>query len=70
MHRYEAMVDMGLMPYPMVYEQCEDRGYHAQLKKFQRWVIKGYHRFVKWEEYQVKKEKPNKQQMNFLTQLI
>lgn len=47
-YRYEKMVDMGLMPYPMIYDQSKN---YAELKKFQRWVIRRYSQFIDWESF-------------------
>ncbi len=44
--RFESMVDRGILPYPMVYDQSR-----RDLKKFQRWVVTGLYRAVPWEEY-------------------
>lgn len=46
MYRFEKMKAMGLMPYPMVYDNA-----NKTLKKFQRWVIRRLHEFVPWSEY-------------------
>tara|TARA_R110001583_G_scaffold126974_2_gene278581 strand:- start:449 stop:1432 length:984 start_codon:yes stop_codon:yes gene_type:complete len=47
-YRFKMLVDLGCLPYPMVYNN-KDR----QLKKFQRWVIMRHHQFIPWEEYNV-----------------
>lgn len=44
-YRFQRMVNMGLMPYPMVY------GNDPQLKKFQRWVIRRYYQLTSWEDF-------------------
>ena len=46
MYRFQKIKSMGLMPYPMVYDNT-----NKTLKKFQRWVIRRYHEFIPWEEY-------------------
>ena len=46
MYRFKTMDAMGLMPYPMVYDNQ-----NLELKKFQRWVIRRYYQFVPWEDY-------------------
>lgn len=46
-HRFNRMVDRGIEPYPMVYEKKK----RPDLVSFQRWVITGLYRFVKWDEY-------------------
>lgn len=45
-HRFNRMVERGIRPYPMVYD---DR--RKDLKAFQRWVVMGLYRIVPWEEY-------------------
>ena len=44
--RFNRMVERGIEPYPMVYD---DR--RKDLKAFQRWVIMGLYRIVPWAEY-------------------
>lgn len=51
-YRWEKMNEMGLMPYPMVY------GDNPTMKKFQRWVIRRYCQFIRWEDYQKKSIQP------------
>ena len=46
MYRFQTMKDIGLLPYPMVY----DNG-NKLMKKFQRWVIRRYHEIVPFEDY-------------------
>ena len=46
MYRFEKMKSMGLLPYPMVYDNT-----NKTLKKFQRWVIRRFHEFIPWSEY-------------------
>lgn len=45
--RFNKMIDRNIKPYPMVYDKN-----NSELKKFQRWVIRRYYQFVKWEDYQ------------------
>lgn len=45
-HRFNRMVERGIRPYPMVY----DRG-RTDLLSFQRWVLTGLYRIVRWDEY-------------------
>ena len=45
-YRFEKMNSLGLLPYPMVYNNSD-----VELKKFQRWVIRRYYKFVPWDEY-------------------
>lgn len=46
MFRFRKMLELGLTPYPMVYDNL-----NLELKKFQRWVIRRYYQFVPWEKY-------------------
>lgn len=52
-HRFNKMVERGIRPYPMVYNNN-----NKELKRFQRWVIRRHYEFIKWEDYQVVKEEP------------
>lgn len=45
-HRFNRMVDRGIEPYPIVFD-----GTRKDLKRFQRWVITGLYRAVKFEDY-------------------
>jgi hypothetical protein len=45
-HRFNRMVARGISPYPMVFDRKR-----TDLLSFQRWVITGIYRFVKWDEY-------------------
>lgn len=45
-HRFNKMVERGISPYPMVFDRTR-----TDLLSFQRWVITGIYRFVKWDEY-------------------
>jgi len=45
-YRFEKLVDAGVLPYPMVY----DNG-NRELKRFQRWVLRRYYKHVPWKEY-------------------
>lgn len=47
-HRFRRMVDRGIRPYPMVFDQKR-----RDLKAFQRWVVTGLYRAVPWEQYDV-----------------
>jgi hypothetical protein len=46
MHRFDRMVERGVMPYPMVFDQSR-----KDLKQFQRWVVTGLYRAVPWDDY-------------------
>lgn len=45
-HRFNRMVELGIEPYPMVYDRSR-----KDLCAFQRWVITGLYRAVPWEDY-------------------
>lgn len=45
-YRFNRMKERGIRPYPMVFNNA-----NADLKKFQRWVVRRYHEFVAWEDY-------------------
>lgn len=45
-YRFERMREIGLRPYPMVYDKT-----HKLLRMFQRWVIRRYYEFVSFDEY-------------------
>ena len=45
-YRFNKLNDLGCLPYPMVFDMK-----NKTLKKFARWVIRGLHNFVKWEDY-------------------
>ena len=46
LYRFNRMVEIGILPYPMVYGSGS-----TKLKAFQRWVIRGLYRYVPFEEY-------------------
>lgn len=45
-HRFNRMVELGIRPYPMVYDRSR-----KDLCAFQRWVVMRLYRIVKWEDY-------------------
>ena len=45
-YRFEKMNGLGLLPYPMVYNNAD-----VELKKFQRWVVRRFYKFIPWQEY-------------------
>lgn len=45
-HRFDRMVERGIKPYPMVYNNNRQ-----DLRKFQRWVVRGYYRFIPWHNF-------------------
>lgn len=52
MYRFEKMVAIGLLPYPMVYNNA-----NPDLKWFQRWVIMRSYKFIPWAEFTKSKRK-------------
>lgn len=44
--RFDRLVAMGVLPYPMVYNNL-----NPELKAFQKWVVRGLHHHVPWEDY-------------------
>lgn len=45
-HRFDRMVERGIKPYPMPFDQT-----NRDLKRFQRWAVLGIHRIVPFSEY-------------------
>lgn len=60
-YRFNRMVERGIKPYPMVYNN--DR---QDLRHFQRWVIRRYYQFISFEEYDKKYHKVSTQQLALL----
>ncbi len=52
-YRFGRMVERGIEPYPMVYDARR-----ADLKCFQRWVITGLYRAVRWNDYERSTKSP------------
>ena len=48
-YRFNQMVDRGVLPYPMPFDNKR-----RDLKAFQRWVVTGLYRTVPWAEYKGK----------------
>ena len=59
-HRFNKMVERKIRPFPMVYNNKD-----KELKRFQRWVVRRYYEFVKWEDYQKQpfNENPNQEML-------
>lgn len=49
-HRFNAMVALDIMPYPMVFDRSR-----TDLLELARWVTTGMYRFLPWEQYKVKR---------------
>ena len=47
-YRFNKMVDVGVYPYPMVYDPLQQK---TELKQFQRYVVRQYYRHKTWQEY-------------------
>lgn len=45
-HRFNRMVERAILPYPMVFDRKR-----TDLLSFQRWVLTGLYRIVRWDEY-------------------
>lgn len=45
-HRFNRMLERGIMPYPMVFDRSR-----KDLLAFQRWVVMGLYRVVSWTDY-------------------
>ncbi len=55
LYRFDKMKSMGILPYPMVYSQPNGNDLNKkELKKFQRYVVRGYYRFIEWKDYKKK----------------
>ena len=52
-YRFQRMIDMGLMPYPMIYAESPN---YTELKKFQMWVVRRYYQFTEWNTFKNEKE--------------
>ncbi len=48
-HRFRRMVDRGVMPYPMPFDQT-----NREHKRFQRWAVTGLYRAGPFEDYNIK----------------
>jgi len=57
LYRCNKMKEIGLLPYPMVYMQPDGNSLDKKrLKEFQRYVVRRYYKFIKWEDYNIKTE--------------
>lgn len=63
-YRFQKMVDMGLMPYPMVHPDSIQAGTYKKFKKFQTWVIRRYYQFIPWEIFERESEKDYYNRLN------
>lgn len=46
LYRFNRMVERGVLPYPMVYNNA-----NPELKRFQRYVVRHYYKIIPWSEY-------------------
>ena len=49
LYRFGRLAGVGVLPYPMVYDNSR-----VELKRFQRWVIRGFYNWLPFEEYRKK----------------
>jgi hypothetical protein len=49
MYRFTKMLELGVKPYPMVYNR--EAGSSSELKRFQRWVARRYYEFIPFAEF-------------------
>lgn len=58
-HRFDKMVERGILPYPMVFDQSRQ-----DLKRFQRWVLRGLYRAgIPFAEYTTTRRRPDARQV-------
>ena len=46
LHRHRMLTERGCQAFPMVYGEGT-----AELKRFQRWVLRRYSEFIPWEKF-------------------
>jgi hypothetical protein len=51
LHRFRRMVEIGIEPYPMVFDRQR-----RDLRDFQRWAVTGLYRAVEWDDYRPRKK--------------
>lgn len=61
LYRFNRMVERGIRPYPMVFDNSR-----RDLKAFQRWAVTGLYRAVPWEAYQVSAKAADRRQGDLL----
>jgi hypothetical protein len=61
LRRFDRMVERGIRPYPMPFDQSR-----RDLKAFQRWVVTGLYRAVRWEDYDVNAKRKNSSETEFM----
>lgn len=66
-HRFNRMVDIGIEPFPMVFDcRATDPSRYRRLKQFQRWAVQGQYRARPFSEYDPNAKSsrmPDKRQM-------
>lgn len=51
-HRFKAMTDLGIEPFPMVFDcRATDPNRYRNLKQFQRWAVTGLYRAIPFDAY-------------------
>lgn len=57
LYRFNKMVAIGLMPYPMVYGSDDGNQINKkELKKFQRWAVRRIYQFTEWDFFKNENE--------------
>jgi hypothetical protein len=52
LYRFNAMADLGIEPYPMVYDcRATDLARYRRLKQVQRWAVTGLYRAIPFSDY-------------------
>jgi len=46
-HKKQKLLEFGVKPFVMIYNNKAD----AKLHRLARWINRGYHRLVSWEDY-------------------
>lgn len=64
-YRFNRMVERGIEPYPMVYNNN-----NRDLRRFQRWAIRRYYEFVPWEDYKANWKKQNTENQLSFSEII
>jgi hypothetical protein len=70
-HRFNRMVERGVLPYPMVHDRFrqEKPKEWRRLKQFQRWVVRNYYKMLPFEAYRSGLQMPDKRQASLFAEL-
>lgn len=60
-YRFNKMVELGVKPYPMVYDPNR-----KDLKRFQRWAVRGLYRFSSFDQYSTERNRGAKQKISYM----